>query len=45
MMAVANQGKLTPIVDTVVPLAEGLRAYQRLEGGEQMGKVVIEVST
>lgn len=44
MMAVANQGKLTPVIDTVVPLAEGIKAYQRLERGEQLGKVVIEVS-
>jgi NADPH:quinone reductase-like Zn-dependent oxidoreductase len=44
MMAVANQGKLKPVVDLVVPLEEGIRAYQRLERGEQLGKVVIEVS-
>jgi NADPH:quinone reductase-like Zn-dependent oxidoreductase len=43
MMAVANQGKLTPLVDTVVPLADGVRAYQRLASGAQIGKVVIEV--
>ncbi len=44
MMAVANQGKLTPVVDSVVPLAEGLEAYRRLDSGHQVGKVVIEVS-
>lgn len=44
MMAVANQGKLTPIVDTVVPLEDGRKAFERLEKGEQVGKVVIEVS-
>ncbi len=44
MMAVANQGKLTPVVDTVVPLAKGPEAYHRLASGEHIGKVVIEVS-
>lgn len=44
MMAVANSGKIVPVVDLVVPIEQGLKAYQRLESGEQMGKVVIEVS-
>lgn len=44
MMAVANSGKLTPLVDLVVPLDRGVEAYRRLESGEQLGKVVIEVS-
>lgn len=44
MLAVANTGALRPLVDSVVPLAEGRRAYERLASGEQMGKVVIEVS-
>ena len=44
MMAVANSGKLTPKVDLVVPLEQGVEAYRRLESGSQLGKVVIEVS-
>ena len=44
MMAVANTGKLTPLVDLVVPLERGVEVYQRLDAGEQLGKVVIEVS-
>ena len=44
MMAVANAGGLHPVVDSVVPLAEGRRAYERLASGQQAGKVVIEVS-
>jgi NADPH:quinone reductase-like Zn-dependent oxidoreductase len=43
MMAVANGGALTPPVDSVVPLAEGRKAYERLADGVQLGKVVIEV--
>lgn len=45
MMAVANTGKLTPPVDLVVPLAEGVRAYERLASGSQLGKVVLEVNS
>jgi NADPH:quinone reductase-like Zn-dependent oxidoreductase len=43
MMAVANSGKLTPVVDSIVPLSEGKKAYERLAGGQHLGKVVIEV--
>ncbi len=45
MMAVANAGKIVPLVDTVVSMEDGIKAYQRLESGEQMGKVVIEVAS
>ena len=37
-------GRLLPIVDSVVPLAEGRRAYERLASGEQFGKVVVRVA-
>lgn len=36
-------GKLYPPVDSAYPLAESRAAYERLEAGEQFGKVVIEV--
>jgi NADPH:quinone reductase-like Zn-dependent oxidoreductase len=39
-----TQGRLLPVVDSVVPLAEGRRAYERLQSGAQFGKVVIRVS-
>lgn len=44
VMALARAGKLWPVVDSVVPLAEGAGAYRRMERGEQQGKLVIEVS-
>ena len=44
MMAVANSGTIVPVVDLVVPIDEGIKAYQRMASGEQMGKVVIEVT-
>lgn len=37
-------GELVPPVDTVVPLAEGVRAYERLLSGKQFGKVVVQVT-
>ena len=36
-------GELRPIVDRVFPLAEARAAYQYLERGEQLGKVVVTV--
>jgi NADPH:quinone reductase-like Zn-dependent oxidoreductase len=40
----AHEGKLWPVVDSVVPLAEGAAAYERMQRGEQTGKLVLEVS-
>jgi NADPH2:quinone reductase len=36
--------RLLPVVDSVTPLAEGRRAYERLRSGEQFGKVVVRVA-
>lgn len=44
VMTLARAGKLWPVVDSVVPLAEGAAAYRRMKRGEQQGKLVIEVS-
>jgi NADPH:quinone reductase-like Zn-dependent oxidoreductase len=44
IVRLAHEGKLWPVVDSVVPLAEGVAAYQRMRRGEQTGKLVIEVS-
>jgi NADPH:quinone reductase-like Zn-dependent oxidoreductase len=40
----ARAGKLWPLVEQVVPLAQAGVALQRLERGEQMGKLVLEVT-
>lgn len=37
-------GRLVPPVDSVFPLEEGRRAFERLEKGEQFGKIVVRVS-
>jgi NADPH:quinone reductase-like Zn-dependent oxidoreductase len=39
-----GQGHLRPIVDRVYPLAEARAAFEHLEKGEQLGKVVIQVA-
>jgi NADPH:quinone reductase-like Zn-dependent oxidoreductase len=44
IVRLAQEGKLWPVVDSVVPLAAGAAAYARMQRGEQTGKLVIEVS-
>jgi NADPH:quinone reductase-like Zn-dependent oxidoreductase len=44
IVRLAGEGKLWPVIDSVVPLADGVSAYQRMQRGEQTGKLVIEVS-
>ncbi len=44
IVRLAHEGRLWPVVDSVVPLAEGPAAYARMQRGEQTGKLVIEVS-
>lgn len=39
-----RMGKLWPVIDSVVPLDQGRLAYERMARGEQLGKLVIEVS-
>jgi NADPH:quinone reductase-like Zn-dependent oxidoreductase len=40
-----GQGELRPTVDKVFPLARAREAYERLQKGEQLGKVVIEIGS
>jgi NADPH:quinone reductase-like Zn-dependent oxidoreductase len=44
IVALAHQGRLRPVVDSVVPLDRAGEAFGRLQRGEQMGKLVIEVA-
>ena len=44
IVAHAAQGKLWPVIDRTVPLEDALVALQRLQRGEQVGKLVIEVA-
>jgi NADPH:quinone reductase-like Zn-dependent oxidoreductase len=38
-----RDGRLVPVVDSVVPLAEARRAHERIEAREHFGKVVLKV--
>ena len=40
-----GQGQLRPVVDRVFPLDRAREAYERLAKGQQLGKVVVEVSS
>jgi NADPH:quinone reductase-like Zn-dependent oxidoreductase len=44
IVRLAHEGRLWPVVDSVVPLEKGAAAYARMQRGEQTGKLVIEVS-
>jgi NADPH:quinone reductase-like Zn-dependent oxidoreductase len=44
IVRLAGEGKLWPLVDRVVPLAEAVGAFERLSRNEQVGKLVIEVA-
>ena len=43
--ALGERGLLRPVVDSIVPLADGAAAFARLAEGRQLGKVVIEVNS
>ena len=45
--AITNElraGRLLPPVDSVFPIEDGRQAFERLEKGEQFGKVVVRIS-
>ncbi|HEY4649442.1 MAG TPA: zinc-binding dehydrogenase [Gemmatimonadales bacterium] len=44
VVRLAGEGKLWPVIDSVVPLREAVTAYERLQRGEHVGKLVIEVA-
>jgi len=37
-------GQLRPIVDRVFPFTDARGAFERLERGEQLGKIVVEIT-
>jgi NADPH:quinone reductase-like Zn-dependent oxidoreductase len=43
MLALVAAGKLRPCVDGVLPLREAMQAHQRMEQGQQMGKLVLQI--
>jgi D-arabinose 1-dehydrogenase-like Zn-dependent alcohol dehydrogenase len=41
MLQVALRGQLLPVIDSVLPLEQARAAHERLEAGEQFGKIVL----
>ena len=39
--ALLQAGKLRPVIDRVMTLSEGRRAYEVMQAGEQLGKIVL----
>jgi NADPH:quinone reductase-like Zn-dependent oxidoreductase len=37
-------GRAKPVIDSVVPLAEARAAHERMEAGEQFGKIVLSIA-
>ncbi len=44
VIELVRQGKLKPVVDSVLPLDEAAAAQERLENREQFGKIVLKVA-
>ena len=36
-------GRLRPLIDSIYPLSEASEAHRRMEDGDHMGKIVLEV--
>lgn len=39
-----NEGRLQPVIDSVFSLEDGKSAFERMESGDQFGKIVIKVA-
>jgi NADPH:quinone reductase-like Zn-dependent oxidoreductase len=44
LVALVDAGKLRPIVDQVVPLADAAQAHERMEHSAHMGKIVLHIA-
>jgi len=43
MVEAVDMHRLEPVIDTVLPLADGRTAYERMERGEQFAKIVLSI--
>ena len=44
LLAAVGAGRITPVVDSVFPLDEGRKAYERMQNGVGLGKIVLKVT-
>jgi NADPH:quinone reductase-like Zn-dependent oxidoreductase len=44
LLAAVNSGRIHPVVDSVFPLADGRKAYERMQSSEGLGKIVLKVA-
>jgi NADPH:quinone reductase-like Zn-dependent oxidoreductase len=44
LLAAVGAGRIVPVVDSVFPLADGRKAYERMQKSEGLGKIVLKVS-
>lgn len=44
IVAMFSAGQLAPPIDRVFPIAEGRAAFERLDAGQQFGKIVLSIS-
>jgi NADPH:quinone reductase-like Zn-dependent oxidoreductase len=44
MVTLYGEGGLKPVIDRVFPLAQTSEAHRRMDGGEQMGKIVLTIA-
>ncbi len=44
MLAAVDAGRLEPVVDTVLPLADARKAYERMASGAGFGKIVLKMN-
>jgi len=40
----AEGGRLKPVIDSVFPLTDAAEAHARMESGEHVGKIVLEMA-
>ncbi|MGB0524953.1 MAG: quinone oxidoreductase family protein [Flammeovirgaceae bacterium] len=44
MIDFVNEHKIFPIVDSVIPFENALKAFEKMKKGEQMGKIVLSIA-